>query len=176
MILDVGCGYLPSHTKKGHIGIDLVKGSCDVQASAYHLPFRSDSFEKVVMSHVLEHFINPGLVLNEVKRLLFLRGLLEIEVPNPSSFWIFKSYVFSRKANLGNPNVVQDHVCTFGESELQNLLREIGFAVTKIEYVTPTRHKRRMEPYGLTKKNFYKILFRLFPAFQTELKITAKKT
>lgn len=176
VVLDVGCGFSPRHhVKKGNVGIDLKKGLCDVVASAYYLPFRVQMFQKVVMSHILEHLLNVEQALTEVKRVLKPEGILEIEVPNPSTFGIFKDYVFSRKAKLGSVGCSKDHVCAFGEAELQNLMRETKFHPVKIEYVHSSVAKKHMEESGLFKKIFYKVLFGLFPAFRTALKVIAYK-
>lgn len=173
MILDVGCGHNIHHLKKGDVGIDLQKGLCDIQAPAYNLPFNNSSFDKIIMGHVLEHLMNLGTALKEVKRVLKPDGVLLIEVPNPSCFWIFKDYVFSRKAKLGNISCSKDHVCCFGESELQNLLRFIGFNPVTIHYKT-TRYTW-IQQKSLVKRLFYIALFRLFPAFQNALIVTCIK-
>lgn len=173
--LDIGCGHAPRHQRQKGIGIDLKKGLCDIQASAYYLPFRNGVFKKVEMNSVLEHLINPGIALDEIKRVLAKKGILTIEVPNPSTFWIFKDYVFSRKAKLGNTGGSIEHVNAYGEAELQNLMRIKGFRTTKIEYVISHYTKKRMAHYDLLRKIFYMALFRLFPAFRTALKLFAIK-
>jgi SAM-dependent methyltransferase len=56
-------------------GIEAVEGVVE------HLPFGSDSFDGVVMAHVLEHVPNLGLALNEARRVLRPNGLLCVFVP-----------------------------------------------------------------------------------------------
>lgn len=175
MILDVGCGHNRQHLKKGDLGIDLQKGLCDIQASALYLPFRHGTFETVLMSHVLEHLMNLEVALNEVKRVLKSGGILEVEVPNPSSFFIFRDYCISRKAKLGNTGQSPDHICAFGEGDIQNLLRFMGFTPLRIRYKTSYRFERIFHQKTLIKRLFYKGLFRLFPAFQNAFMVTSIK-
>jgi len=173
--LDVGCGHSPQDNKKAEIGIDLEKGLCDIQASANDLPFQDQIFTKVVMSHVLEHLENFGLALEEVKRVLMKEGLLEIEVPNPCSFWVFKDNVKSRQPRLGGTGIHKDHVCSFSESEIQNTMRIKGFLTLSISYTHSSQQNKRMSNYNLIHKMFYQAFYKLFPAFKTSLKVVALK-
>jgi predicted SAM-dependent methyltransferase len=53
MKLDIGCGEI----KKGDIGLDFRRTKfVDVIADARMLPFKSESFEHVYSSAVIEHF------------------------------------------------------------------------------------------------------------------------
>lgn len=56
-------------------GIDIVE--CCVE----QMPFEENSFDAVVMSHVLEHCPNVGIALKEVRRVLNKNGWLYIFVP-----------------------------------------------------------------------------------------------
>ena len=53
----------------------------DAQASAYHLPFRDQSFAVVVCTEVLEHTRSPEQVLSELRRILKPGGKLLLSVP-----------------------------------------------------------------------------------------------
>ena len=81
MILDVGCGYLPKGDvntdlfltdKKGHrmqeSSLKEIKISNFVLCDAQHLPFKSNTFSKVVSHHVIEHVNFPHLMLKELIR------------------------------------------------------------------------------------------------------------
>ncbi len=90
MILDIGC----RHNKRGDIGIDIVVlRTVDVAASATHLPFRSDIFERAVSYECIGYDSGPNDViaaLNEGLRVAstadiymwnepaMLRGLLDV--------------------------------------------------------------------------------------------------
>jgi ubiquinone/menaquinone biosynthesis C-methylase UbiE len=80
MILDVGCGSKP----KGDVNVDLYTGISPhiyyrhlidpkhipnfVRADAEYLPFKSDSFDLVYASELLEHTFRPYEVLAEFRR------------------------------------------------------------------------------------------------------------
>jgi SAM-dependent methyltransferase len=75
--LDVGCGHAP----KGDVNVDLLVPESDlrwnqnvsgipnfVKASAEYLPFKNGSFEEVYCAHLLEHFDDPNLAIQELFR------------------------------------------------------------------------------------------------------------
>lgn len=79
-ILDLGCGDgwlkkgLPEHNI---ISTDLWNGN--LLSNATLLPFRNESFDKVIVIEVLEH-INCQ---DEIKRVLKPNGLMIVTIPNP---------------------------------------------------------------------------------------------
>lgn len=50
-------------------------------ADAYKLPYKDNSFEVVLMIHVLEHCPKPWIVEGEICRVLNSQGILYVEVP-----------------------------------------------------------------------------------------------
>lgn len=62
--------------------IDIIE--CDVE----NMPFENESFDAVVLSHVLEHCLNTGIVLQEIKRVLKKGGFLFVFVPPYSNHCI----------------------------------------------------------------------------------------
>jgi len=73
----VGCGDKP----KGDVNVDKRRGSkADIIADAYHLPFRSATFDVVYTSHILEHLCNPIMALREWKRVS--RREVRIRIPS----------------------------------------------------------------------------------------------
>jgi SAM-dependent methyltransferase len=85
--LDIGCGWTTRQVKRGLIGIDLHRGSCDIVADAYHLPFSNNQFSSVYLWAVLEHLDNPLSALNEAKRVVVSDGLITVMVPFDSNVW-----------------------------------------------------------------------------------------
>ena len=94
--LDIGCGaggFLQQNP--GGIGVDsnpYVLGHCLSLglvvgcADAYELPFRSNSFQGVLMSKVLEHLAAPLIALGEATRVLMPEGRLVVTVPTEAGF------------------------------------------------------------------------------------------
>lgn len=77
MILDVGCGSNP----RGDVNVDLflntlqeydqkslTKTKVDVLADGNHLPFKTNSFDKVISHHTIEHTSTPFKFLQEIIR------------------------------------------------------------------------------------------------------------
>ena len=83
-ILDVGCGLKPYRSYFGkmmYIGIDKSwtvewMKALDVQAIAENIPFKSNSFNIVLCTQVLEHLAFPEQALKEIHRVLKLGGWL----------------------------------------------------------------------------------------------------
>lgn len=97
-ILDVGCGGgLLDRKIAKKLNIKII--ACDisqtllkqlplnknvklVNADAFKLPFKNNSFKYVLSSEVLEHFANPQITLKEIYRVLNFKGKVFITVPN----------------------------------------------------------------------------------------------
>lgn len=79
-MLDLGSGgrKLTPYT----VSVDIAwAASLSVQGDATALPFRDGVFDLVVCTNVLEHIPQPGLALQEAKRVTVSDGLLYFEVP-----------------------------------------------------------------------------------------------
>lgn len=79
-ILDLGSGTrrLAPHI----INLDLkMLFNVDVVANGYMLPFKSESFDAVIITAVLEHVPEPTMVVNEILRVLKKGGYIYAEVP-----------------------------------------------------------------------------------------------
>ena len=53
-----------------------------IVADAQMLPLRSDAFDRVYASHIIEHLKSPASFLREAHRVLKKRGFLELWTPN----------------------------------------------------------------------------------------------
>jgi ubiquinone/menaquinone biosynthesis C-methylase UbiE len=102
MVLDFGCGagHLTQLLMKRFgtvVGVDIslsglkialdhsrqVKGDCNfVLADVFHLPFRRDCFDVVVMSEVIEHLDDQMQALKIIDNLLKSHGNLVLTTPN----------------------------------------------------------------------------------------------
>ena len=87
-ILDIGSQningtYRELFPHKDYIGIDTATGSgVDIVVDSKHFyPFKDDTFDLVICGQVLEHTYEPGLVVQEIHRLLRPSGKTCIIVP-----------------------------------------------------------------------------------------------
>jgi SAM-dependent methyltransferase len=53
----------------------------------FPIPFENNTFEYVYCSHVLEDFINPIPILDELVRITKINGIIEIKVPYETATW-----------------------------------------------------------------------------------------
>jgi SAM-dependent methyltransferase len=81
------------------------------------LPFDDDSFEVAVAGELLEHYIKPDWVVNEVCRVLIRGGIFIASVPN--SFHWRARLAFVRGYSLEDPG----HLHLFSLPEARKLLR-----------------------------------------------------
>lgn len=161
-ILDVGCGdgyylYLLSNLGKFNLaGIDsdkkaLIAASKQVKNKSMKLisgdimsmPFKDESFDKIVCSEVLEHLRDDKNALIEMKRVLKKNGILCITVPhwNYPFFWDPVNYLLQRglKTHVKNgfwSGVWANHIRLYRVKELKNIVKAAGFKIDKLECLT----------------------------------------
>lgn len=128
--LDVGCGTYP----KGDINIDLYitpeerrsQGFVEVtfkeipeyliKADAHHLPFKNNTFQKIICSHTIEHLLQPYIALTEIYRTIKKNGVLVLDLPN------------SKLVSTEH----QTHFYSWTTSSLSHLLKYVGFKIESI--------------------------------------------
>lgn len=132
-LLEIGCGtgkFLYAAKKKGWkcSGIEMSKQASlfcqdqlylDVQNELIeNVSFPVNSFEVIVMSHVLEHLQNPHNVLEKIKTWLKEDGIIVLTVPNGNSWQrgIFKSLWYGYD--------IPRHYYTFGRNSLSNIFEQ----------------------------------------------------
>lgn len=78
--LDIGVGENP----RGNINLDVIRTKyCNLVADAHNLPFKSNVFEKIYCSELLEHLDDPSKALEEINRVLHTNGVALIDFPKP---------------------------------------------------------------------------------------------
>lgn len=140
-VLDLGCGGTTLTSTLMHypnfevIAIDLVyeiliriaKARMPqlplVAGDAEFLPFKTGSFDIVIHNQVLHHFVKREVVLNEIKRALRPKGLLE-----------------SIEANGWNPYVCYEHYCRWSKIKPFISKNESPFSLPK--------YRRELEKSG----------------------------
>jgi len=83
--VDVGCG---PGKQKGCIGVDIAyTDQVDIIADCLHLPFKEHCIDILYALSLLEHFINPYLLLEEIYRVIkHPHGFCEFIVPNVGTY------------------------------------------------------------------------------------------
>ena len=125
MLLNVGCGSFPNGDVNCDLFLDLghMKGDKNkkikvnikkiknfIKSDAQHLPFRSNVFDQVISSHVIEHVLNPVKMLDELVRVSNNKIIIEcphwlgdrMHKKNPYHINFFKSKWFKKYADTRN--------------------------------------------------------------------------
>ncbi|MDA9242736.1 class I SAM-dependent methyltransferase [Amylibacter sp.] len=87
-VLIIGSGEIGSGTTELYssdiqlVGTDIyVSPHVNYVADAHYLPFKNKSFDGVVIQAVLEHVVDPQLVVSEIHRVLKADGMVYAETP-----------------------------------------------------------------------------------------------
>lgn len=161
-ILDVGCGdgfflYLLSQLSKSNLtGIDSdaktianakkqvkKRNVTYVVGDIHYLPFKNNTFTKIVLSEVLEHLPNDERGLLEIKRVLKKDGIICTTVPhwNYPFFWDPLNYLLQRifKTHVKSgfwAGIWNFHERLYHVSELKKLFKQTGFKIEEFECLT----------------------------------------
>jgi SAM-dependent methyltransferase len=170
-ILDIGCGTGTLElqlVKKGEkiddacriVGIDLSEKSLAraaelkidkvnyIHASALTLPFKSESFQTVLMIEAIEHLTDQKKALQEVHRVLRKNGQFILTTPNGRDCLILRAHNFLLKLTLWLRGHKFPHKDDYlSARKLLSLLGETGFIV-----VEPSVY-RYFYPLALTIRN-----------------------
>lgn len=149
-ILNIGVGDDPAllGDEAVHLDIDPWQYTYFVQADAHHLPFKSDSFDTVILADVVEHLVDPLKALLEAKRVghrLVITIFEEWRLGGPGQH-IDKAREVFGEANLGKyieegklltivPEEVishNPHINQFTDGGIDNLVKLLHMRV--IEY------------------------------------------
>jgi 2-polyprenyl-3-methyl-5-hydroxy-6-metoxy-1,4-benzoquinol methylase len=87
----------------------------------------SESFDLVVLFHVLEHLDSPRRTIAEIHRVLKPGGFVIIETPNIQTRWF---RIFGKRWR----QLIPDHYFFFSPPTLTRLLEACGFAVCEITH------------------------------------------
>jgi ubiquinone/menaquinone biosynthesis C-methylase UbiE len=141
-VLDVGCGSSVIVQKiPNSIGVDISRDKLDylngrgmplIQADARSLPFRSDSFDTVISSQVIEHIKEQAGIFDEMRRVLKPRGRLIIGTPDYATLWRVIEPVYGICA----PDAYRDyHVTRYTRKTLSRVLECFGFVIESYKYI-----------------------------------------
>jgi SAM-dependent methyltransferase len=142
-VCDIGCGNGDQLRKFKALGYDVVGVEPDEQArglaqdvetvyagTAEEIPAALDGrvFDVVLMSHVLEHCIDPALALANVRKMLGEQSRLVIEVPNNAALGFWRQGAVWPWADIPR------HINFFTIQSLERLLQDAGFEIERTFY------------------------------------------
>jgi len=100
---------------KQQLNVEVLKGFFSID-----LLMKNSPYDLIILSHVLEHLVNPSQILNEISNLLSENGLLYVEVPDHMNISGVKSYFDF------------EHINYFTSVSLTNLIQQNGFEVDSL--------------------------------------------
>jgi 2-polyprenyl-3-methyl-5-hydroxy-6-metoxy-1,4-benzoquinol methylase len=137
-VLDVGCGtggLLSIFKEKGCevLGLDfndeylsIAKiNKINVKKGSLNILKKNDKFDLIILSHVLEHVLNPDLFLKETTNYLSTNGVIYIEVPSLNSI-LNGVYDYDLRNYLHNT-----HISNFSIESLKLLGKKTGLKMIK---------------------------------------------
>lgn len=148
ILLDAGCGIgyfsiLLKHRTSCAIGIDIdfaslqtaqsSKGGKFLCADLRKLPFKDNTFNKILASEILEHLSKEEGALKELRRVCIPGCELIFTAPCTEGFLSFTPL---RLLGHKKPGVEFHYRYGYTKKELQELLSKYGFLVERINYCT----------------------------------------
>lgn len=145
-ILDVGCAsgwFLNEMSKKfpkaNCVGIDPYKEAILhgkkkyknlklVNADGHKIPFSDESFDLVICTEVLEHVVNPRIVIQEIKRVLKPNGTAIIEMDSGNLLFRFIWFWWT---NIRNGVWKDAHLHPFTAKKLESIIKKGGLKINK---------------------------------------------
>ena len=95
-------------------------------ASAQELPFRNDSFNVVIIKHIVEHLPDPKRAIEEIARVTEPGGTLILATPNLDS--LLKPWKDDKWIGYQDPT----HISLKRPSEWLDIIRSAGFSPLKV--------------------------------------------
>ena len=140
LTLDLGCNDGPYQPYiKRYVGLDFASAFLNkikapsLQALAQKIPFRSNVFERILATDVLEHIWDRDQVLRECLRVLKRNGKIIVSSPNGGNPYTTRSPSYTRLfAQYGVKFIPYIHG-RFPKKYLRTLLEKNGFIVTWID-------------------------------------------
>ncbi len=155
-VLDLGCGDGDYAKRLKDLGFDVIAGDIDMARFRYkneiefkhcditkEMPFSTSYFDYVLLMEVVEHLINPYLVIPEINRIIKKNGSLILSTPNILNlksrfrFLVEGAYEYFREPPLDqvkNPKegIFNLHLVPYRYHELEYLLSATGFKIESI--------------------------------------------
>lgn len=199
LVLDAGCGegfyilLLASLYKCKIVGFDndskilkaakkRTSGLTNITLDKYtilNLPYKDNSFDKIICSEVIEHINNDKKAISELYRVLKPKGTIVVTVPrsNYPLFWdpINKIRGYLRLGHFDPKNKYlggmwsYDHKRLYSCDQIENLLKKQGFIIKKVQPLT-----RYSLPFNILILNLGKTFYTQLPVSETVKKSMEK--
>jgi 2-polyprenyl-3-methyl-5-hydroxy-6-metoxy-1,4-benzoquinol methylase len=149
-VLEIGCGtglslkYLKQQRGAAKtIGVELRSDIADAAMAnegvdkVYNLNFIQEDlpedekpFDTIILSHVLEHFPEPSLILNKIKKHLNSNARLLIAVPNIRHWSVVLPLMFQGDFNYADSGILDyTHLRFFTKSSAMAMIEDNGYKV-----------------------------------------------
>lgn len=100
-------------------------------ADGHKLPFKDESFDIVICCEVLEHVVDPGVVLSEIKRVLKKDGVAVIEMDSGNFLFKLAWYFWT---HVRHGVWEHAHIQVFDAKKLATDIKKAGFTIEKTKY------------------------------------------
>lgn len=128
----------------------------DMIDGTYDIDLQECDFDYIILGDVIEHLDNPGLALQNIKKIMSTHTKVIITVPNCYSYGAINNLMKQ------DEEVHPDHVFWTSKKTMEKMLKNQGLLVDKFQYCFygSEEHSRARKKFGLL---FFKQLPRLLP-------------
>ncbi len=146
-ILDVGCGngvFSNSIIRKSNAevwGIELMPKEAEIARKTLHKVFTGpceeqinnlpdNYFEAIYFNDVLEHLVDPYMVLEKIKSKLAPNGVIISSIPNIRYHNVFIKLIFKKEFEYQSFGVLdKTHLRFFTGKSIKNMYQNLGFEI-----------------------------------------------
>ncbi|MEP0356965.1 methyltransferase domain-containing protein [Paraglaciecola sp.] len=133
-----------------YIRANISQSRADVSFDVTQIPFKSDSFDLIIMNHVLEHVHDDKKAMSEILRVLKPKKgfcILQVPIGNALSQTIYDPSVSSDEERLSRYGQ-EDHVRLYGQ-DYPDLLSKAGFKADVFDWRSDKAKFSKYNKYGL---------------------------
>jgi 2-polyprenyl-3-methyl-5-hydroxy-6-metoxy-1,4-benzoquinol methylase len=148
------------------IPLDLRQKYQKSAAEDFHF---EQKFDVIFAGDLIEHLVNPGLFLENVKRHLKPDGKLIITTPNA-----FNLFVIAGKIANFEPAINHDHTFYFNRETIKTLLKKCGFEISEYGYMYTLDYTHKESLKKKVLNALYRVLSFFTPKYYESLVVVAK--